>query len=965
MLIFSRMMKTRKLYGIVSVLLVCLLASPTVCAQSSNPIAELDSLLKCYEKSNGTSRKKLGQQVLDFCTQQTVFFGPAPTIDGQLSVHQQDLRIWFAAERYLTTTSYYKEALTYIGYALANLQKEAQSDIHCTLLCDQAYCLFKTSDYTRAVEAGQEAMRLCQKTGNMLQLSRAYLYIAIVNHAMAKFDEAKALAVKAIEINEKLPNNVQLHNALGVACEIFCSAREVDQAIVYGQRAVEEARKIGFLPGVANHLTQLSYAYDRKGDYAKGLQASDSAIAIIKDQVTLDRNQLALTLEYKSWNLIDIGRPAEAAEALREVIRLNEEIGNANAVCNAHRTLAEALEPIDTKEALDVMKRYIHMSDTIHAQQLKELMSQANAEFHNAELQEANAQSRRMNTILFVSSIIIVLMLAAIIASLLFAFRQKKQRAEALQKLTKIRESFFTNVTHEFRTPLTVILGLGKEIASMTPEQLQPEEVSAMGKTIERQGTRMLTLVNQLLDISKIKSAIGIQEQTEGDIATEVGMIVEAQREMGRQKGVSVHYETDREGIMARYSSDYLKKVVSNLLSNAIKFTPEGGRVDIRVHAISQQLVMSVADTGCGIAESDLPHIFEPFYQTTESGGQGSGVGLALVHQIVETLGGRIEVKSQQDKGTTFTIHLPLHAASSDIASPSPETMPAIDISPADTSGSSILIVEDNKDVAHLIGHQLGGNYDIHYAADGEEGIRQAQAIIPDLIITDLMMPKVDGLELCRTLRHEPATSHIPIIAITAKTSEADRVRGLQEGVDAYLCKPYNAKELHVRVEKLLEMRELLRRKYNVVTVIAASAATSATTQNEVKETQPAALAEAEAQQDEAQSFALYSEDFIQKVHEAIIRTMPQRNCTVETIAQELCITSSQLRRKMNSITGIAPKKYIMKVRLEYARDLLHRNQGIKLVEIADQCGFSDLPHFIRLYKEAYGITPAADNRKK
>ena len=141
MLIFSRMMKTRKLYGIVSLLLVCLLASPTVCAQSSNPIAELDSLLKCYEKSNGTSRKKLGQQVLDFCTQQTVFFGPAPTIDGQLSVHQQDLRIWFAAERYLTTTSYYKEALTYIGHALASLQKEAQSSYGDTqygqLLCRQ------------------------------------------------------------------------------------------------------------------------------------------------------------------------------------------------------------------------------------------------------------------------------------------------------------------------------------------------------------------------------------------------------------------------------------------------------------------------------------------------------------------------------------------------------------------------------------------------------------------------------------------------------------------------------------------------------------------------------------------------------------------------------------------------------------------------------------------------------------
>ena len=941
--LLPRPTEVRKLLcRVVCLLQLCLPVSPILRAETPGPIAELDSLLAHYEQSRGASRKVAGQKVLDFCKQQAIFFGPAPTIDDQMSAYQQDLRVWFAAERYLTSTSYYKEALTYIGNALAALHNDTQGDIHCTLLCDQAYCLFKTSDYTRAVEAGQEAMRLCQKTDNTLQLSRAYLYLSLVNNALAKFDEAKALALKAIEINETLPDNVQLHNALGVACEIFCGAKDVDKAIAYGQRAVEEARKIGFMPGVANHLTQLAYAYDRKGDYARGLQASDSAIAIIKTQEPQDRNLLALTLEYKSWNLIDIGRPAEAAEALREAIRLEEEVGNTHAAFYDYRTLAEALEPIDTKEALQVLKHYVHMSDTIHAQQLKELMSQANAEFHNDELQEANAQSRRMNTIIFVAFCIIVLLSAVIIASLLFAFRQKKRLAEALQKLTEARESFFTNVTHEFRTPLTVILGLSKELSAMTPEQLRTEDLNAMGEAIRRQGTRMLMLVNQLLDISKIKSAIGPQKQTDGDIATEVSMIVEAQREAGRQKGVSICLETDSEGIPARYTPEYLRKVVCNLLSNAIKFTPEGGHVDISVHARGEQLVMTVADTGCGIAESDLPHIFEPFYQTAESDG-GSGVGLALVHQIVEALHGSIKVESQQGQGTTFTIHLPLHAAGNETPPlPSRAPKPATGIPSADVSDSCILIVEDNKDVAHLIGHQLGGSYDIYFAADGEEGIRQARTIVPDLIITDMMMPKVDGLQLCHTLRQDPATSHIPIIAITAKISEADRIRGLQEGVDAYLCKPYNADELQVRVRKLLEMREMLRQK-----------------------NQPTGHTDAEAQPDDTHSFTHYSGEFIQKVQETIVRTMPQGNCTVDMIAKELCITPSQLRRKMNAITGMPPKKYIMKTRLEYARDLLQRRPDTKLVEIAERCGFSDLPHFIRLYKEAYGTTPAADSRKK
>lgn len=933
-------------------LLICLLCVPVARSHSSNPVTELDSLLQRYDHSSGSARRKVARQVLNFCQQKTIFFGPAPTIDDGLSPYQQDLRVWFAAERYLTGTSYFKEALTYIDRALAALHNDAQSDIHCTLLCDQAYCLFKTSDYTRSVEAGKEAMRLCLQTGNTLQLSRAYLYISLVNHALTKYDEAMALAVKAIETNEQIPNNVQLHNALGVACEIFCSAKEVDQAIAYGLRAVEEARKIGSQEGVANHLTQLAYAYDRKGDYAKGLEVADSAIAIIKTQEPLDRNQLALILEYKSWNLIDIGRHAEAVAALREAIRLEEEVGNTHAAFYDYRTLSEAMEPIDARGALDVLKRYVRMSDTIHAQQLKELMSQANAEFHNDELQEANAESRRMNIIILVTAVVIVLLLACIIASLLFAFRQKKQLAEALRKLTEARESFFTNVTHEFRTPLTVILGIGKEIATLPAERLKAEEVHAMGQAIERQGTRMLTLVSQLLDISKVKSAIGPQEQTEGDMATYVSMIVEGQREVGRQKGIDVQFETDAAGIPARFTPDYLEKIVGNLLSNAIKFTPAGGHVDISLHAVNGQVVLKVADTGCGIAEADIPHIFEPFYQTDESNGQGSGVGLALVHQIVEAQGGRISVTSQHGAGTTFTTEIPYHAIDAKSTPLIPQPSSPTPQLPALTSHPTVLIVEDNTDVAHLIGKQLGNRYDTHYATDGQDGIKQARAIVPDLIITDLMMPKADGLELCRTLRNDPVTSHIPLIIITAKASDADRVKGLQVGADAYLSKPYNVDELLVRVEKLLEMRETLRAKY-------------VAQQPQVPEVQPEEPIEASPQTDEASGFAMYSDDFIQKFHEAIIRTMPQRNCTVDTIATELFITPSQLRRKMNSITGMAPKKYIMKVRLEYARDLLHRHPDIKLVDIADQCGFSDLPHFIRLYKEAYGTTPAADNRRK
>lgn len=924
---------------------VCFLFHATaMLAQAPEPLAHLDSLLHLYEDSKGNAQIEAGRQVLAYCNTQHVFFNETPQVDSKQPARLRDLSVWFAAERYLTTNSYYKEALDYIDKALGSLPAGAtgsssESDIHETLLCDRAYCLYKTSDYTAAVDAGREAMRLCQQSGNTLQLSRAYLYLSLVNHALRKHDEATILVVKAIETNEQSGDHVQLHNALGIACEIFCSAKEVDRAIEYGKRAVEEARKLDYLPGVANHLTQLSYAYDRKGDYALGLQVADEAIAIVQAQEPLDRNQLALTLEYKSWNLIDIGRHAEAVEALHQAIRLEEEVGNTHAAWNNLRTLAEAMTPIDPKGAVDVLNRYVRMSDSIHSEQMKELMSQADAEFHNSELQEANAASKRMNRIILWSALVVVLLLAAAIASLLFAFRQKQRSAELLHRLVAARESFFTHVTHEFRTPLTVILGIGKELKDHALQNDGEMNLQEVGETIERQGSQLLMLVNQLLDISKVKSAIGTPKQIQGDVAAYVSMVVETQREVARQKHITVDYATDPDGIETVFAPDYVEKVAGNLLANAIKFTSEGGHVDIALHVRNTLLELKVTDTGQGIAADDLPHIFEPFYQAGEASGQGSGVGLALVHQIVDALKGKIAVQSEVGKGTAFTVTLPYIKAH---RSPAPSDTSLDDevsdvsssqardgkkatstnpMSPLSNGGGAalqtILIVEDNADVAQFISRQLEGRYTIHFAADGEQGIEQAQQLLPDLVITDVMMPHTDGYELCRTLRGNPLTSRIPIIIITAKTGEEDRIQGLQAGADAFLLKPFNAEELNVSIEKLLP---------------------------------PATL-------------NVQSDKFAERVQEVILRLMPQGSLDVDSIAAELCLSPSQLRRKMNAATGMSPKKFIMKVRMDAAREMMSQHPDMKLSNIADKCGFYDLSHFIRLYKETYGITPSADHR--
>ena len=500
-------------------------------------ICRIDSLLNTYEQVEGKGKRDIGKQLLDIYAKADVFFSDAPTLSEQMPTDSINLIVWFGTERYFTTKSYYDKALPYNEMAM-KLAKEGDTDIHATLLCDRAYCLFKQTEYSKSIAIGQEAARLCLQTKNWMQLSRAYLYMAIVNHSMRDYETAKQQIVKAIETNNRLGINIQTHNVLGVACEIFCSAREVDKAIDYGQQAVEAARAIGYQPGVANHLTQLSYAYDRKGEFQKGLEAAEQAIAIVQGIEPLDRNQLAISLEFKSWNLLDLGRNREAADVLRQAIALEEAVGNMSAVRYDYRTLCEALEPIDMNEAMKALKICLQMSDSIHSAQLNEAMGKANAELRNDELEEENAQNRRMNRIILSTSIIIITLLIIAIGALWFASRQKSRTDRTLRQTAKLRESFFNNVAHEFKTRLTQVSSLAKDIQE-TPSNT--EELAKTSHSIEEKSTELQSLVTQMLDISKVKSAIDIKPQKLGKSDDEEDVESEPMTDVSREFIERVH----------------------------------------------------------------------------------------------------------------------------------------------------------------------------------------------------------------------------------------------------------------------------------------------------------------------------------------------------------------------------------------------------------------------------------------
>lgn len=528
-----------------------------------------------------------------------------------------------------------------------------------------------------------------------------------------------------------------------------------------------------------------------------------------------------------------------------------------------------------------------------------------------------------------------------IIAFMWYILRTRIRKVRTLQQLETTKENFFTNITHEFRTPLTVILGLGDQIQKQKAADI--EEIHSSAKMIVRQGDSLLRLINQLLDISKVKSAVGTPEWRSGNIVTYIYMLIENYQQYAKSKSIELSYTHQEQNIMMDFVPDYINKIFSNLITNAIKHTDKYGKVNVTVESVGNELRIKVFDTGCGIRPEDLPHIFEPFFQASDdSTNIGTGIGLSLVKMVVDAMNGKVSVESQVGKGTTLYIHLPLRHGHQiwqpvndvqTLSVPIPEEIELND-SPSDKEGQmpALLIVEDNAEVASYIGSALRNRYRIYYAKDGAEGLDKAKDIMPELIITDIMMPVMDGNEFCREVRASDILNHIPIIVITAKNTEESHIESLTAGADAYLVKPFNTDELNIRVKKLLEQRRILRRKY----------------------TSPLS--------DDADGYTKLNNmerDFLNRFVDVVHAQLSQSRQDVETIASKLNMSRSQLNRKMLAITGCNTTTYISQLRISKAKRLLDAEPGMSIGDVAMKCGFEDMAYFSRIFKQMTQMTPS------
>ncbi len=539
------------------------------------------------------------------------------------------------------------------------------------------------------------------------------------------------------------------------------------------------------------------------------------------------------------------------------------------------------------------------------------------------------------------------------------AFEQVK--IEQLHHLDEMKSRFFANISHEFRTPLTLILG---QIESLMTSISAAKDQRKL-EVANRNARRLLGLINQLLDLSKIEAGGMTLHATRQNLVGFVKQVVYSFELMAEQRRITLQFSTERDDMPVRFEPDKMEKVFSNLLSNAIKFIPPGrdGRITVECWAESgetagqpEMAVVSVSDTGVGIAPEQAAHVFDRFYQADLSQTRqfdGTGIGLALVKELVELHGGDVSVNSIVGKGSDFFVRLPL-AGPAEISPPADDVQtpmtgeraidaetligevngispPAVEKIAPGNAKPIVLIVEDNPDIRAYIREQLENEFCTLEAGDGEAGISRALETIPDLIVSDVMMPKVDGYQLCQTLKKDEKTSHIPIVMLTAKADLQDKIAGLETGADAYLLKPFSARELLAQVRNLIHLRRELRERFRGVTVI-----------------KPAEVAVTPVDQ-----------AFLEKALAAIDREMSRPGFSVEALAEEIGMSVSQLNRKLNALIDQPAGQLIRSQRLQRAADLLRQQAG-NVAEICYKVGFSDQANFTRAFKKQFGVSPSA-----
>jgi signal transduction histidine kinase/ligand-binding sensor domain-containing protein/CheY-like chemotaxis protein len=542
--------------------------------------------------------------------------------------------------------------------------------------------------------------------------------------------------------------------------------------------------------------------------------------------------------------------------------------------------------------------------------------------------------------------ILILALLLAAVFRLLNMRRKEKEDARRIREIESMKSQFYANITHEFRTPLTLIMGMNSEITGHEKQR----------DIIQRNSEKLLQQINQLLETAKLESGNLTLNLEQKEMIRYLQFLAESFYNFAQDKGIQLTYYSEANAVMMDFDEEKVQGIIYNLLSNAIKFTPVGGKIIFHVTQDTiqhkQYLKIKIKDTGIGIPADQLEKIYHRFYQinkTPNGSAGGTGIGLALTKDLVELMQGKILVESKVGSGTEFTILLPItnQAAIShheNYQRPLGLTSGVIVDTPVESESiqqdaMQILIIEDNKEIANYLKDLLKSQYEIHIAENGLDGITKAFEIIPDAVISDISMPVMDGYEVCHRLKTDERTSHIPVVLITAKVTQKDRIEGLKQGADAYLTKPFHREELEIILQKLIDLRKELQKRY-------------AATILEIPQSTPPEETKANEPVYEVQ------DAFIAKLNSILEAHLSDSEFGVPELSDAAGMSQMQVYRKLKALTGKTPSQFIRTFRLHKAVGLLKTTQ-LNVSEIAYEVGFSDPNYFSRTFHQEFGCPPA------
>lgn len=550
--------------------------------------------------------------------------------------------------------------------------------------------------------------------------------------------------------------------------------------------------------------------------------------------------------------------------------------------------------------------------------------------------------------------------------------QQLQQMTKELEAATNAKLLFFTNISHDFRTPLTLISSpLHYVLSRMEKEPDADNSTLSMLHIAQRNVHVLLDLVNQILDFRKIENGKMELHLKPENLLPAINAWFESFNILARQKNITMQLCIDDADWNVVCDSKRIERMIFNLVGNSMKFTPKGGTISMICRQEDRNVIITVKDNGIGIAPDQLDRIFERFYQIEQHNEIGTGIGLALVKSLVELMNGTIDVVSSCDRqkgdnGTTITITLPLEHASDNVMTQEESEwmtppLPLEDITvqkPDQEDTALVLIIDDNEDILTYLSALLGTQYRVVTAQNGKEGISIARETIPDLIICDVMMPVMNGLECCHHIKTDVTTSHIPVLMLTACTLDEQRVKGLSEGAEAYISKPFNSDVLIAQIESLLKNRVMVRNFYTSIETTTPQGQQNVTAQHPEAHQAP----KLDVSEDDCnKGLSRYDVAFIEKLHSIIDANLGNEDFNVETLSEAMCMSRSQLYRKCKAMIGESTVELIRNSRLQKAKQLLTMTP-MQIADVAKAVGIPDPSYFTKCYKAYFGELPSIHN---